>query len=73
MSSNRSFKEYVTDRFEDELFAYKPLGFIIENQFFSEFTTRKFEHSERLDIDKFVLFITVEINDLPNTLIINSF
>jgi len=57
MGSNRSFKEYIADRFEDKLFD-KTQKFILENRFLHEFTTRKIEHPSSTEVDK-IRVITV--------------
>lgn len=63
MAKNRSFKEYVANRFENELYA-RAKSYILANRMQQEFTTRKIEYPTSTDVDS-IRVMGVEINDLP--------
>ena len=63
MAKNRSFKEYVANRFENELYD-KVKRYILANRTQSEFTTRKIEYPTSTEVDS-IRVMGVEINDLP--------
>lgn len=60
---SRSFKEYVANRFEDELYSAVE-KFILADRFNSEFTTKKINYPTSTEIDK-IRILSVTVNDLP--------
>ena len=63
MAKNRSFKEYVANRFENELYE-RAKSYILANRMQPEFTTRKIEHPSSTEVDS-IRVMGTEINDLP--------
>lgn len=61
---NRSFKEYVANRFENELYD-TARRYILANRMQPEFTTRKIEYPSSTDVDS-IRVMGVEVNDLPD-------
>jgi len=61
--SSRSFQEYVTNRFEDELYSTTE-KYILSNRFTPEFTTRKISYPSNTELER-IRVLSVTVNDLP--------
>ena len=62
--AGRSFKEYVSKRFEDELFAATE-KFILSDRLNTEFVTRRITYPTSTEVDN-VHVLSVSVNDLPD-------
>lgn len=63
MAGNRSFKDYVANCFEDELYD-RAKTYILSNRFSPEFTTKKIDRPDNTEVDC-IHVVGIEINNMP--------